>query len=75
MRMPLGTVVITHPGEYLIRVSGLEPGKDYSQSKIILSRPYLARMILQIIAIVFSALGVLGSLILALWQLFPLEQG
>ena len=75
MRMSLGTVEIEQPGAYLIRVIGLEPGKDYSHSKIILSRPYLGRMILQIIAIVFCALGTLGSLILALWQLFPLQQG
>lgn len=75
MRLPLGTVIGEHPGEYLIRVIGLEPGKDYGQSKVMLSRPYLGRMILQIIAIVFCALGLLGSLLLALWQLFPLQQG
>lgn len=75
MRMPLGTVVVEHAGEYLIRVSGLEPNQDYSQSKVILSRPYLGRMVMQIIAIVFCALGLLGSLILALWQLLPLQPG
>lgn len=75
MRVPLGTVVAEHPGDYLIRVIGLESSKDYSQCKVILSRPYLGRMVLQIIAIVFCALGLLGSLLLALWQLFPLQHG
>jgi hypothetical protein len=75
IRVPLGTLMVEQPGEYLIRVIGLEPGKDYGQSKILLSRPYLGRLILQIIAIVFCGLGLLGSLILALWQLFPLQQG
>ena len=40
-----------------------------------LSRPYLARMILQIIGIVFFAIGMLLSLLLALWQVLPLQQG
>jgi hypothetical protein len=75
MRLPLGTVVVEHSGEYIIRVIGLEPGKDYAQSKLMLSRPYLRRMVLQIIAIVFCALGLLGSLLLALWQLFPPQEG
>jgi hypothetical protein len=75
MRVPLGTVIAERAGEYLIRVNGLESGKDYSQSKVMLSRPYLARMIFQIMAIVFCALGLLGSLLLALWQILPLQEG
>lgn len=75
MRVPLGTVVAEHAGDYLIRVIGLESSRDYSQCKVILSRPYLGRLILQIIAIIFCALGLLGSLLFALWQLFPLQQG
>ena len=75
MRVPLGRVVAEHAGEYLIRVVGLESSRDYSRCKVILSRPYLGRMILQIVAIIFCALGLLGSLLLALWQLFPLQQG
>jgi hypothetical protein len=75
MRLPLGTVIAERPGEYLVRVIGLEPGKDYGRSKVLLSRPYLGRMILQILTIVFCGVGLLGSLILALWQLFPLQGG
>jgi hypothetical protein len=39
------------------------------------SRPYLGRMVLQIIAIVICAIGMLLSLLLGLWQVLPLQQG
>lgn len=75
MRVPIGRFVVQRVGSYLVRVTGLQPDTDYSRSKIMLSRPYLARMILQIIGIVIFAIGMLLSLLLALWQVLPLQQG
>ena len=75
MRVPLGRFAVQRPGAYLLRVAGLEPGADYSGSRIMLSRPYLARMALQIVGIVLCAIGMLLSLLLALWQVLPLQQG
>ena len=75
MRVPIGRFVVQREGPYLLRITGLQPDADYSGSRIMLSRPYLARMILQIIGIVFFAIGMLLSLLLALWQILPLQHG
>jgi len=75
MRVPLGRVTVERPGSYLVRVGGLKPGGDYSRCRIMFSRPYLRRMVLQIIGIVICAIGMLLSLLLALWQVLPLQQG
>ncbi len=75
MRVPLGRVALQRPGSYLVRITGLQPGADHSGSRIIFSRPYLARMVLQIIGIVVCAIGMLLGLLLALWQVLPLAHG
>lgn len=75
MRVPLGRITLSQPGRLLVRVEGLRPGTDYSRSRIMLSRPYLGRMVLQIIAIVICGLGLLLSLLLGLWQVLPMQQG
>ena len=75
MRVPLGRVTVERPGSYLVRVCGLKPGADYSRCRIMFSRPYLGRMVLQIIGIVICAIGMLLSLLLALWQVLPLQRG
>ena len=75
MRVPLGRITVQRPGSYLVRVDGLRPSTDYSGCRIMLSRPYLGRMVLQIISIVICAIGTLLSLLLALWQVLPLQQG
>ena len=75
MRVPLGRVIVERPGSYLVRVGGLQEGADYARCRIMFSRPYLGRMVLQIIGIVICAIGMLLSLLLALWQVLPLQQG
>lgn len=75
MRVPLGRFTVPRPGAYLVRIGGLQPDADYSGSRVMFSRPYLGRMILQIIGIVVCAIGMLLSLLLALWQVLPLQQG
>src|SRR3954447_1038076 len=75
MRVPIGRFVVQREGSYLLRISGLQPAVDYSGSKVMFSQPYLARMILQIIGIVIFAIGMLLTLLLALWQVLPLQHG
>lgn len=73
MQLPIGRFEISRPGTYRVRISGLEPTRDYSGSRVMLSRPYLARLVLQIIGIVISAVGLLLSLVLGLLQILPVE--
>ena len=73
MRVPLGRMTAQRAGAYSMRVTGLQAGKDYSACRILLSRPYLGRMVLQIIGIVICGVGMLLSLLLGLWQVLPLQ--
>ena len=75
MRVPIGRLPFVQPGRYLVRVLGLQPRTSYSSSRIMLSQPYLGRMVLQIIGIVICAIGLLLSLLLGLWQVLPLQEG
>lgn len=71
MRVPIGRLTLQRSGRYLVRVHGLRAGAENTRSRILFSRPYLGRMIVQIIAIVSFAIGLLLSLLLGLWQVFP----
>jgi hypothetical protein len=73
-RVPFGRMTAQRAGAYRVRVGGLQTGHDYSRYRIFLSRPYLGRLVAQIIAIVICGVGLLLSLLLALWQVLPLEQ-
>jgi hypothetical protein len=75
MRVPIGRVEMAPPGSYLVRVLGLQTGADLSRSRIMLSRPYLGRMVAQIIGIVLCGIGLLLSLLFGLWQVLPLQHG
>ncbi len=75
MRVPIGRIDPTRPGSYLLRALGLQTGADFSRSRIMLSRPYLGRMVAQIIGIVICGIGLLLSLLFGLWQVLPLQQG
>ena len=75
MRVPLGRMTAQHAGMFLVHVSGLQTGKDYSGSRVMFSRPYLGRMVSQILGIVVCGIGALLSLLFALWQIFPLQGG
>jgi hypothetical protein len=71
VRIPFGRVTVARPGGYLVRVTGLDPARDYSRTRILLSRPYLGRMAVQIVGIVLCGVAALLCLILASWQVFP----
>jgi hypothetical protein len=74
-RVPFGRVTLSTAGLYRVRVTGMQSGHDYSRYRILLSRPYLGRLVLQIIGIVICGIGMLLNLLLALWQALPLERG
>jgi len=74
MKVPFGGLTNAAPATYSMHVSGLEPGKDYSSYRLILSRPYMGRMALQIIAIVICGVGMLLSVIWACWLLGLMQQ-
>jgi hypothetical protein len=67
MQVPFGRMPSARAGVYVARIDGLQPGKDYSSHRLILSRPFMARLVLQILAIVFCGVGMLLSLICAAW--------
>jgi hypothetical protein len=71
VRIPFGRLTVARPGKLVVRVSGLDAVHDYSGSRIVLSRPYLGRMALQIVGIVVCAVAALLCLILGAWQIFP----
>jgi hypothetical protein len=75
MRVPIGRIAAAHSGTYLVRVLGLQTGIDSSRSRIMLSWPYLGRMVAQIFGIVICGIGLLLSLLLGLWQVLPLQHG
>jgi hypothetical protein len=74
-RVPISRFTAQQAGAFLIRVAGLTPGQDYTAWRILFSRPYLGRMALEIIGIVLCGIGLLLSLLLGAWQLFPLQHG
>jgi hypothetical protein len=67
MQVPFGRMN-ARPGTYLVRMAGLQGGKDYSGYRLILSRPYMGRMAIQIIGIVLCGVGMLLSVIWAAWM-------
>jgi hypothetical protein len=67
MQVPFGRMPSARAGLYVVRIVGLQPGKDYSSHRLILSRPYMARLVLQILAIVFCGVGMLLSALWAAW--------
>jgi hypothetical protein len=67
MQVPFGRMPSPRAGVYVVRIFGLQPGKDYSSHRLILSRPYMARLVRQILAIVFCGVGMLLTAIWAAW--------
>jgi len=74
-KTPYGRMSIRAPGAYTVRMNGLNPAKNYAGYRVLLSRPYLGRMAFQIVGIVFSAAGMLLSVIWAAWLAGLMKQG
>jgi hypothetical protein len=67
MQVPFGRMN-ARAGVYSARIAGLQPGNDYSDYRLILSRPYMGRMVRQIIGIVLCGVGMLLTVIGAAWK-------
>ena len=73
MKVPVGQLTLANPDTLTIRVKGLAADQSYADSQIVLTRPYLGRMALQIIGIVVCAIAALLSLLGGLWALGVLK--
>jgi hypothetical protein len=74
VKVPFGRLSV-RPGAYIARIHGLQAGHDYSGYRLMISRPYIGRMTLQIIALVLCGAGMLGSLIWAAWLAGLMKHG
>ena len=75
VKMRFGSLTIPRETTYVVRIFGLNPGKDYSNYRLIFSRPYLGRMTFQIIGIIVCGVGMLGCLIWSAWLAGLMKQG
>lgn len=66
MQVPFGRMQ-AHAGAYIARIAGLQPDRDYSDHRLILSRPYMGRIAMQVVGIVVCGVGMLLSLVWAAW--------
>lgn len=69
IKVPLGRLALARPDTLTVRVNGLGTGADHATSRVILARPHLARMALQIVGLVVCGVGTLLSVIWGLWLL------
>ena len=69
IKIPIGRLNLAQPGKLTVRVKGITFDTNYSTYHIILARPHLARMALQIAGLVLCGVGTLLSLIWTLWLL------
>jgi hypothetical protein len=67
VKIPLGRLALAQPDQLTLRVKGLAPDGNYSTYHLILARPHLARMALQIVGLVLCGVGALLSLLWGLW--------
>ena len=69
IKIPLGRFTLARPDTLTLRVKGLAADANYSTYQLVLARPHLARMALQIVGLVICGVGALLSLIWGLWLL------
>src|SRR5688500_882287 len=63
IKVPLGRLTLERPESLTVRVKGLASNTNYAQYNIILARPHLARIALQVVGLVFCGVGMLLSLL------------
>jgi hypothetical protein len=73
IKIPLGRLTLAQPGELTLRVKGLAPDANYTAYHIVLARPHLARIALQVVGVVVCGVGMLLSLLRALWLMGVLK--
>jgi hypothetical protein len=69
IKIPVGRLTLERPDKLTIRVKGLSADANYSTYHIVLARPHLARMAVQIVGLVLCGVGTLLSLLWGLWLL------
>jgi len=75
VKVPFGRLTITHPGAFHVRASGLPPDQDPTAYRLVFTRPYLARLALQIIGLVLCFTGAFLALLRVLWLLGLMRKG
>lgn len=73
VKIPVGRIALERPDKLSIRVKGLTLDQNYSAYHVVLARPHLARMALQIVGLVMCGVGMLLSLLWGLWLLGVLK--
>lgn len=74
MQVPFGRMAV-RAGVNIVRIAGLQTGADYARYGLIFSKPYMARLALQIIGIGLCAVGMLLTMIWAAWRAGLLKPG
>jgi hypothetical protein len=69
VKVPVGRLTLARPDTLSVLMKGLAPDANYSAYNLVLARPHLARMAVQIVGLVICGVGALLSLIWALWLL------
>jgi hypothetical protein len=58
MQVPVGPAAMLRSA-YVVRIGGLQAGNDYSRYRLMISRPYIGRLTLQIIGLVLCGVAIL----------------
>ncbi len=75
VKVPFGRFTVARSGPFRIRASGLAPDQDPSDYRLLFTRPYLARLALQIAGLVFCFAGAFLALLRALWLVGLMQKG
>jgi hypothetical protein len=67
IKIPIGRLTLAQPDTLTVRAKGPAPDGDYSTYHLVLARPHLARMAVQIVGLVVCGVGMLLSLLWGLW--------
>lgn len=66
VRISLRRFTVERPGEYTLCITGLEPGRDYSDDAVLFTRQGSARQALRVLSIVLGGLLTIGGLVLSI---------
>lgn len=65
-KLLLKTFVIDHAGSYGLQIGGIKEGVDYSNTHIVITKPYLAKLTLNILGLILAGWLVIGSIVLSI---------
>ena len=64
-RIELYTFTIPAPGDYVLRIDGLDASVDYSACAIIIARQYGVSLVLHVLALVALGVALIGSIVVS----------